>query len=583
MFYKQENNITSFKKQIKARTTVNSLRATPVIELQSTSKQKSAVNQKQTKSTLCANSNSKTSETTPYNMVFKTMVSPGTRDAPKFSSAKPHELRRFLRLVEDLWRDAGITDDEVKKTSIGKYADQDSEEEWRALETYEPGHSWEEFKAELIENYPEAAAAERGTPARIRTLCMETRDIKLGDMPTLYIFRRAFMAEAKKLMRPPAAMSNRELVELFIGCLSESMASAVLQYLSHNPSGKVQEQGVNSKKDSEKGKQRSTETSIEGNTSPAEMQVESTLVRRPEDRYDLEDICDAAVHVSKTSQGMFNLMGKVRGNSSADRGVFMNQPVPEMKVLSDKIDVLAEVHALERDMLVNVNKAFETKFSELENMMKALFVNSNGAAPKGGASRAHEDGAVSSGNSNEAHNHAHTHKGGKSMENEKCYFCWELGHFQADCGELKKMLRSGLLKLSPEGKLRLNNGYFIPTTPSGVSIKERVERHYSRKPSQFFYGEYEDDEILLANTSKYPMQFMQGTEDAERRRVRLERELDLREREEALELRRLKLEREEKKMGKSGEPTRSTNVLDLLGSLSEEEVAAIKAARAGFP
>ena len=46
---------------------------------------------------------------------------------------------------------------------IGKYADQESEEEWTALEAFEAGHSWEEFKEELIDNYPEAAAAERGT------------------------------------------------------------------------------------------------------------------------------------------------------------------------------------------------------------------------------------------------------------------------------------------------------------------------------------------------------------------------------------------------------------------------------------
>ncbi|KAF8806711.1 hypothetical protein BYT27DRAFT_7102176, partial [Phlegmacium glaucopus] len=144
----------------------------------------------------------------------KTMVAPGTRDAPKFSSKKPQELRRFLRQMEDLWKEAGIVDDEDKKTSIGKYADQESEEEWTALETHEQGHSWEEFKKELVENYPESAAAERGTPARIRQLCAETRNIRLGDLQALYAFRRAFMSEAKKLLKAPAAMANRELVEL---------------------------------------------------------------------------------------------------------------------------------------------------------------------------------------------------------------------------------------------------------------------------------------------------------------------------------------------------------------------------------
>ena len=104
---------------------------------------------------------------------------------------------------------------------IGKYADQDSEEEWVAFDSFEDEYSWEEFKAELIENYPEAAAAERGTPARIRQICAETGKVRLGDMTSLYSFRRSFMSEAKKLRKPPAAMANRELVELFISCLSE--------------------------------------------------------------------------------------------------------------------------------------------------------------------------------------------------------------------------------------------------------------------------------------------------------------------------------------------------------------------------
>ena len=71
---------------------------------------------------------------------------------------------------------------------IGKYADQESEEEWTVLEASEAGCSQEEFKEELIENYSEAAVAKRGTPARIRQLCSETRNIRLGDLVALYAF-----------------------------------------------------------------------------------------------------------------------------------------------------------------------------------------------------------------------------------------------------------------------------------------------------------------------------------------------------------------------------------------------------------
>ena len=68
----------------------------------------------------------------------KSMVLPGTQDMLKFSSSRPQELRRFIRQLEDLWKEAGITEDSEKKESIGKYADQDSEEEWSALKFSNP-------------------------------------------------------------------------------------------------------------------------------------------------------------------------------------------------------------------------------------------------------------------------------------------------------------------------------------------------------------------------------------------------------------------------------------------------------------
>ena len=226
----------------------------------------------------------------------RAMVPPGARDAPRFSSKKPHELRRFLRLMEDAWNESGVDDDETKKTSLGKYADEASEEEWMALETYEAGHTWKEFKEELLENYPEAAAAERGTPFRIRQLCSETREIRLGDLPALYGFRRAFMSEARKLLKPPAAMANRELVELFISCLSEHLASAVLQFLGNNVL-MSKESASDRTKEAHKGKKGMRIS--EGGTKD-EAASEASVARRPEDRYDLEDVCKAAIIVSES-------------------------------------------------------------------------------------------------------------------------------------------------------------------------------------------------------------------------------------------------------------------------------------------
>jgi hypothetical protein len=74
-------------------------------------------------------------------VTVKRMVAPGSRDAPRFRSTRPEELRRFIRLMEDLWTDHGVTDDQEKKMMIGKYADHDCEEEWRAFENFKDGYS----------------------------------------------------------------------------------------------------------------------------------------------------------------------------------------------------------------------------------------------------------------------------------------------------------------------------------------------------------------------------------------------------------------------------------------------------------
>ena len=478
------------------------------------------------------------------------MIAPGSKDAPRFKSSKPEELRRFIRSMEDLWRDANVTNGGQKKMMIGKYADQDSEEEWSAFKSFEDG-TWEEFKEELIENYPEAAAAERGTPARIKQICMDTPTIRLGDMNALYGFRRQFMSEAKKLQKDPAVMSNRELVGLFISCLSESLATAVLQFLGSNtPTGKV-----------------APSTGLLGGS--------STVSRRPEDKYDLEDVCNAALQVSENSQGMFEMMNK--GSSEERRGVLLySQPISETKALSEKVDELEGEQALERDRLASMGKTLESRMGGLEDMLKTLLTQSQTSGTqavckgdcKGGGCKTHE-----------ASSSPMQKWGGKSLDNEKCFWCGLMGHFQADCDDLKNQIRVGNVKVNNEGKLRLKDGSFIPNQPFGATLKEKVDRHYARKPSQYYHGEYEDNDPVAPN---FLSQFLGASNNADKSLEHLKAELELRKREEALMLRKQLLEQDEIKLEKSSGLSRATNVQGDLGELSSNEIAAVRAARSGF-
>src|SRR5277367_3136338 len=389
----------------------------------------------------------------------KNMVPPGTRDAPKFVARRPEELRQFLRQMEDLWNEAGIKEDKIKKESVGKYADYECEEEWAAFDTYVDPYTWDEFKEELFANYPEAAAAERGTPQRIREICDDQREIVLGDMQGLYGFRRKFMAEAKKLLAPPAVMSNRELVELFMGRLSGDMASLVFQRLSSLAASEVI-----------KVEKPDATVNID-KAATAEEAVPKTkqICKRPEDRHDLSKVCEAAVAVSEDHQGFFRTVNKTsRRDSSRGREVmtFSQPQSSESRDLAQKLEEIEGVQALEKDRLTTVNKTIEAKFGELQDMFKTMLsmaqkqeqthqpVGHGGSIFERGA-----DGILGKPGT--------MPRWGKSVDNERCFYCGHKGHYVPDCTELKEELRSGRLLTGSDGKLRLGDGTRIPPGPMG--------------------------------------------------------------------------------------------------------------------
>lgn len=485
------------------------------------------------------------------NKMIKSMIAPSARDAPRFSSNRPQELRRFLRMMEDLWEQAEIKDDEVKKVSLGKYADQESEEEWKAFVTYPKG-TWKAFKEELISNYPEAAEAERGTPARIKQVCREMKGIKLGDLGALYAFRRAFMVEARKLKTDPPAMSNREMVELFIGTLSQPFGQAVIQFLGNR---------------------------MDAIHQAALAAGVSKTPRRPEDRYDLEDVCKAAIQVSDNSQGMYYLMKSGGEKAEGRRENSFNQYTPETSNLVQKLEGLENSQAEEKDKLDISNKNLNNRFNDLEKMMKSMMnqnssgngnrrepveqYNPNNGVKLGQPGTIPKWGPTSNGRS------------GNFVDNG-CYYCGHKGHFIPDCDELKNDLRTGYVKQNSDGRLRNGEGGYISNNPVGASIKEKIEKQKMMKQSQF-YCDYEgSDYIAEPVVPMYHAQFVNQTEDSVHRHARLEKEL--KQKEDELELRKFRLEKEEKRQ----EQNKGSNPTPLLEKVLEQISTKEDALKVGF-
>ncbi|KIM46613.1 hypothetical protein M413DRAFT_63314, partial [Hebeloma cylindrosporum] len=132
------------------------------------------------------------------------MPLPGCREAPFFNKEKPNELITFLSILEDLFKEYGLTSDQDKKDKAGRYTDASTTEEWKALDTYQESSTWVEYWAELVESYPEAANLKTGSLARLNQICREHKRLAPGDLADLLAFKHAFQTEAKKLQRPPS-------------------------------------------------------------------------------------------------------------------------------------------------------------------------------------------------------------------------------------------------------------------------------------------------------------------------------------------------------------------------------------------
>lgn len=391
----------------------------------------------------------------------KLMPRPTCREAPEFKQETPQNLIRFLEYVEDLFQDCGITDAAVRKKWLGRYADTQSEAEWKAMPGYATA-TWDDFKRELISNYPEALEAVEGSVTKLERVCKANSVIGIRDVAELRKLKREFMAIACKLMAVnPPVVSNRELVKMFMGALDDNFAGQIYSRLSIT--------GV-----------APPAAAAPINNAPDAVAAAVAAERRREDMYTIEQVIKVALDLAEGASTMFatNYVGPAARTTTVKAETAIKQELDEVK---------GEVAAI-KDRIIGGETSTKQGFANLTRLLQQSAERTHQAitglnqrqqkALVGAPSVIQPTGATQS----------DVRNGRIGTPSGACHYCHKTGHYIPECKEKEQHEREGKIKII-DGKAYMVDNSPIPYHPPEKSMKDKVEEFYERQRAHFWYSQ----------------------------------------------------------------------------------------------
>jgi len=382
------------------------------------------------------------------------MPMPLSLSTPKWDG-QSRTLRNFLRIMEQLFQTAEITEGQKKLDWITGYVDANIHDQWTSFEEYEAG-SWNQFLERLKTEYPELTTEEQGSMDNLRKLCRKNAGINLLEEERLMSFKRRFVYIAQKCLRPPAVTENRELVELFVKTLDSAFQDALNSRLSIQGTLKVDTQGRS----------------------------------RIEDPYDLDHVVQKAIELisGKTIAWALKHMpvilsrnGKVDPDTRGPVYYSKEESVRKVKAHSD-------VEALQQD--INVLKTLYEK----QERSREHYEKSIQRALDSIKTLIHSQGQMLAPTTKEVGGFPMRYGQGPpqiwlARPARKCFYCFETNHLFLFCPKKTKDEKKGLI-LVDKFTVRFTNGEPIPIEHN-MSIKDCVRKHLSSSITVMIWGDPE--------------------------------------------------------------------------------------------
>lgn len=281
------------------------------------------------------------------------MPARGARGAPSFLPTEPEELPRYFQDLEDWFVKANKKEDNDKREYILRYIPAKTEEEWRNLDGFET-KKYEELKEMILNEYPAAVSIKTGSLSRLTQICKEHQRLSEDDLQELLNYKRAFMAEAKKLTAAPTLLANHTLVTAFVSCLTTGFRDRLFQKLDMD---------------------FSTSSTFEKwlvEREVAHKKLESKIVPCTEDKYELEKVVRMAETMARTSNPGATLAFGKEGIAEMvpDRPV-KTEPADVVRLQRDMTDMSSALATL-MDSVKLAQKSHKEQLDGSEKMVKQL-------------------------------------------------------------------------------------------------------------------------------------------------------------------------------------------------------------------
>ncbi|EEB88779.1 hypothetical protein MPER_13206 [Moniliophthora perniciosa FA553] len=161
-----------------------------------------------------------------------------------FDEEEPDTLQAWLDDLEIAFSMAGITAGASKIYCAMRKLSYKLRTEIQG-EDATKGHSWKAFKELLFKEFPDSADTDNGSTDKLYRIVLKSQYIGFGGsgLEKLKKYNRAFLLEVKKLLKPPALLSNHAAVQTYLSAfestfklrVQQRMELFVLNQLDKNP------------------------------------------------------------------------------------------------------------------------------------------------------------------------------------------------------------------------------------------------------------------------------------------------------------------------------------------------------------